>query len=111
MMSSYMVTISCVLLKRIRGQPLPPCRWSLGRFGMAANIGSLCFLFPVFVFTFFPLATPVTATTMNWSSLMFCSIVLFATIYYLIYGRKQYIPPVLIVKREQYEMRDSGLER
>ena len=103
-MSSYIVTISCVLLKRIRGQPLPARRWSLGRYGMAINIASLCFLCPLFVFAFFPLATPVVPSTMNWSSLIFGSVILFATAYYVIYGRKHYIPPVFIVKREQYEM-------
>jgi hypothetical protein len=40
-------------------QPLPPHKWSLGRFGMAINIGALCFLLPVFVFAFFPLSAVV----------------------------------------------------
>jgi amino acid transporter len=101
LLCSYTVSISCVLLKRIRGQPLPPHRWSLGRFGMAINIAALCFLCPLFVFVFFPLTTPVVPSTMNWSSLMFGGMILFATVYYLIYGRKQYTPPVFLVKREE----------
>ena len=102
--SSYIVTISCVLLRRIRGQPLPTRRWSLGRYGMAINIIALCFLCPLFVFVFFPLTTPVVPNTMNWSCLIFGSVILFATAYYVIHGRKHYIPPVSIIKREQYEM-------
>jgi amino acid transporter len=101
LLCSYTVSISCVLLKRIRGQPLPSRRWSLGRFGMAINIAALCFLCPLFVFVFFPLTTPVVPSTMNWSSLMFGGMILFATVYYLIYGRKQYTPPVFLVKREE----------
>ncbi|KAJ5216980.1 hypothetical protein N7468_009988 [Penicillium chermesinum] len=54
LMSAYIVSIGCVLLKRLRGEGLPPHRWSLGRFGMAVNIGALVFLLPVFVFAFFP---------------------------------------------------------
>jgi amino acid transporter len=104
LVSSYIITISCVLLKRIRGQPLPTRRWSLGRYGMAINIIALCFLCPVFIFIFFPLTTPVVPSTMNWSCLMFGSVILFATTYYVIYGRKHYIPPVSIVKRQEYEM-------
>jgi amino acid transporter len=104
LLCSYTVSISCVLLKRIRGQPLPSRRWSLGRFGMAINIAALCFLCPLFVFVFFPLTTPVVPNTMNWSCLIFGSVILFATAYYVIHGRKHYIPPVSIIKREQYEM-------
>ena len=100
LLASYIVTISCVLLRRIRGQPLPFSRWSLGRFGMAINIASLCFLLPGFVFVLFPLTTPVVANTMNWNIAMFGGMILFATAYYLAFGRKQYIPPVLNVKRD-----------
>ena len=74
---------------------------------MAINIASLCFLFPVFVFVFFPLTRHVAADTMNWSSVMFGGMILFSAAYYLAFGRKQYIPPVFIVKREQYGMPTS----
>jgi amino acid transporter len=100
LMSSYIISISCVLLKRIRGQPLPYRRWSLGTWGMTVNIGALIFLCPVFVFSFFPLATPVTLTTMNWSIVMYGGIVIFATVYYFLGGRDKFVPPVALVKRE-----------
>jgi hypothetical protein len=32
---------------------------------------------------------------------MFGGMILFATVYYLNYGRKQYTPPVFLVKREE----------
>ncbi|OGE56390.1 hypothetical protein PENARI_c003G02958 [Penicillium arizonense] len=70
MMSSYIITIACLLLKRIRREPLPPHRWTLGRFGMAINIGALCFLCPVFVFAFFPLTSTVEPDTMNWCAVI-----------------------------------------
>lgn len=44
LLTSYMIVIGCVLLKRIRGEPLPPRRWSLGRWGMACNIIALCYV-------------------------------------------------------------------
>ena len=75
-------TIGCVLLKRIKGEPLPARRWSLGRYGMAINVASMLFLCPLFVLAFFPLAKPVVASTMNWSSTMFGGITLLATAYY-----------------------------
>ncbi|KAJ6092078.1 hypothetical protein N7467_004047 [Penicillium canescens] len=100
MMSSYIITIACLLLKRIRGEPLPPHRWTLGRFGMAINIGALCFLCPVFVFAFFPLTSTVEPDTMNWCAVMYGGILIIAVVYYVLRGRHHYIPPVALVKRE-----------
>ena len=100
MMSSYIITISCLVLKRIRGEPLPPHRWSLGRFGMAINIAALCFLLPVFVFAFFPLTSTVDAEGMNWCIVMYGGIIIIAVVYYIFQGRHHYIPPVALVKRE-----------
>ncbi|PIG69434.1 amino acid permease [Aspergillus arachidicola] len=100
LMSSYVITIGCLLLKRIRGEPLPPRRWSLGRFGMAINIGALCFLVPVFVFAFFPLTSTVDRESMNWCVVMYGGIMIIAILYYIFRGRHVYIPPVALVKRD-----------
>jgi hypothetical protein len=67
---------------------------------MAINIGALCFLSVLFIFVFFPLATPVNATSMNWGIAMYGGIIILATLYYVIWGRKLYIPPVALVKRD-----------
>lgn len=100
LMSSYVITIGCLLLKRIRGEPLPPHRWTLGRFGMAINIAAQAFLLPVFVFAFFPLTSSVTPESMNWCVVMYCGIIIIAVLYYIFRGRHHYIPPVALVKRE-----------
>jgi amino acid transporter len=100
LMSSYIISISCIVIKRLRGETLPRRRWSLGRFGLAVNIGALCFLLPMFVFSFFPLTTPVTPTIMNWSIVMYAGMIIFATAYYWLGGRHSFIPPVALVKRE-----------
>ncbi|KAK0849254.1 hypothetical protein LTR03_005335 [Friedmanniomyces endolithicus] len=104
LMSSYILTISCVVYRRLSGQPLPSRRWSLGRAGMPINIAALVFLTPLFVFAFFPLATPVTPASMNWGIAMFGGVIVLATIYYAIEGRKSYTPPVMLLQREHYEM-------
>lgn len=55
-LSSYIVSISCVALRKIRkDRPLPYARWSLGRAGVPINIISVMFLLVVYVFTFFPI--------------------------------------------------------
>ncbi|RLL98784.1 hypothetical protein CFD26_106363 [Aspergillus turcosus] len=100
LISAYILSIGCVLLKRIRGEPLPPRRWTLGRFGMAINIAALAFLLPIFVFAFFPLTSTVDTKTMNWSVVMYLGMLAFASVYYLIWGRHNFIAPVALVKRE-----------
>ncbi|CAG8146698.1 unnamed protein product [Penicillium salamii] len=100
MMSSYIITISCLLLRRLRQEPLPPHRWTLGRFGMAINIGALCFLLPIFVFAFFPLTSNVEPDSMNWCAAMYGGILIIAVVYYVVRGRHHYIPPVALVRRD-----------
>ena len=104
LLSSYILTIGCLLYRRLSGQPLPARRWSLGRAGMAINIASLIFLLPLFVFAFFPLAVDPAPADMNWGILMFGGLILSATVYYVFLGRKQYVAPVTLVKSEHYEM-------
>jgi hypothetical protein len=60
----------------------------------------MIFLLPVFVFSFFPpVALPtLNASYMNWGIAMYGGIVVFATVYYLIWGRHSYISPRESVK-------------
>ena len=104
LMSSYIVTIGCLIHKRWRGEPLPARRWSLGKYGMAINIASMAFLLPMFVFAFFPVATPVEAETMNWGVVMFAGVCIIAGVYYVVHGHKVYTPPVKLLKRGHYDM-------
>ncbi|TKA70810.1 hypothetical protein B0A55_07428 [Friedmanniomyces simplex] len=100
-LSSYIISMSCVALRKIRkDKPLPPARWSLGRYGLAINIAAVLFLLIIYVFAFFPLGTPVTVQTMNWSSLIYGFILVFAVVYFLVYGRKVYEGPVVLVKQD-----------
>ncbi|KIX02539.1 uncharacterized protein Z518_08480 [Rhinocladiella mackenziei CBS 650.93] len=100
-LTSYFLTISCIVYRRLHGPALPTRRWSLGRWGLAINCAALVFLIPLIFFLTWPLVTPVTATTMNWSSVMLCSTLIIAVIYYVVKGRKEYVPPVMHVKREE----------
>lgn len=70
---------------------------------MAVNIVALCWLLAVYVFMFFPTATPTDAAGMNWAIVMFAGIMTIATVYYFVWGHKSYVPPVSLVKREEYE--------
>lgn len=63
-LSSYFITISCLIWRRTQG-PLPTRRWSLGKYGMAINIGAMIFLTSIWFFAFWPLTLLVTAENMN----------------------------------------------
>ena len=63
---TYALSIGCVLWRRLYGEPLPPARWSLGRWAVPVNI--IAVLYEVFstVISFFPLFAKVDAKGMNW---------------------------------------------
>jgi len=63
-LGSYLMTISCLIWRRLRGAPLPPHPWSLGKWGLLVNVLAVCLLLPIFVFSAWPLLNPVTAANM-----------------------------------------------
>lgn len=97
--SSLILSIGCLLLKRLRGESLPPRRWSLGRFGLLCNVMGLAFLISVFVFTFLSWG-PNPGLDINWGAVMYAGVVAFASVYYYFRGRYNFIAPVALVKRE-----------
>jgi amino acid transporter len=100
LLTSYMVSISTLLLRRATGPNLPTRRWSLGRWGAMVNVIALCFLSVFWIFSFFPPTAVVTTTTMNWNCLMFAIIIVVAALYYLVKARHEYVGPVMLVKRD-----------
>ena len=68
---SYIVSISCIIRKRLVGEPLLPRPWSLGIWGLPINIIGVCFLILCFVMNFFPQSPKnLDATTFNWNILI-----------------------------------------
>jgi amino acid transporter len=93
--TSYIVVISAVLAKKLRGETFPPSRFNVGRkFGIFANVAALCFLSVAFVFLFFPAVPAPDAVSMNWAILIYGFVVCFALVYYYFYGRHHYEGPV-----------------
>ncbi|RYO81007.1 hypothetical protein DL762_007356 [Monosporascus cannonballus] len=98
-LGSYIVAISCCALSRIRGEPLLPSKFKLGRAGLPINIASIIFLIVVFVCSFFPMGPNPIPADMNWSILMFGSSVVFSVVYYHVKGRHIYVGPVAYVRK------------
>jgi amino acid transporter len=99
LLSSYFLSTFCVRLKRWRGQPLPPARWTLGpRVMPIIETVALAFLALVWVLCFFPITARVTPETMNWSVAIFGGVVLLALTYYFLHARHVYSGPVTRVQ-------------
>ena len=98
LLTTYIISITCVVFRRVRGQPLPEQRWSLGRTGLYVNVTAVAFLITIWVFLFFPVATPVTLSTMNWNVLINGGVTMLAFAYYLLQGKRVYTGSVALVK-------------
>ncbi|KAF2731622.1 amino acid transporter [Polyplosphaeria fusca] len=98
-LSSYWVTIACLIYRRTRGPPLPPRRWSLGKAGLFVNVAAILYLTPMWFFAFWPLENHTTPKGMNWSSTMFGGLIIFALIFYFVKAKHVYTGPVVLVKR------------
>ncbi|KAF4547736.1 Amino acid permease-like protein 6 [Elsinoe fawcettii] len=100
LLSSYIFSIACIAWRRSRGQPLLPCRWSLRQWGLPINLFSVVFLTITFLFACFPLGIPVMLMTMNWASLIFGGVSIFAIVFYIAHARSSYVAPVTIVRKD-----------
>jgi amino acid transporter len=101
MYTSYLISIGCVMLKRIRGEPLLPSKFNLGKFGLPINIIAVLFLIFLWIFAFFPTLPNPAVPDMNWAVLGYGALIIFALIYYAIHGRHVYVGPVEYVRKGQ----------
>ena len=91
---SYALSIICILMKRLKGEQLPPTRFSMGKFAVPINIFAFAYVVTAAVASFFPVSLPVNAQDMNWSCVMFGGVFIIAVVDYLVRGRKHYVEPV-----------------
>jgi hypothetical protein len=89
-----MLSIGCVLWRRLGSEPLPPARWSLGRWGVPINVFALGYSAFVIVFCCMPSKLPVTTDNANWTPALWIGFIVFAVGYYIFWGRKHYTAPV-----------------
>ncbi|KAJ4294247.1 hypothetical protein N0V90_007937 [Kalmusia sp. IMI 367209] len=99
MITTYIISISCMTLKRLRGEPLLPSKFDLGKAGLPINVIALIFLIYIWIFAFFPTSPHPTVDTMNWAVLGYGIVIIFAAVYYFIRGRHTYAGPVEYVRK------------
>ena len=97
LMATYDISIRCVALKRLRGEPLPPCRWSLGRYGLTINLIALVWSIWSFFWSCWPNSHHVTAQKFNWACVIFVGIMGISCLLYVVRARHIYEGPVVKV--------------
>ncbi|KAI6914489.1 amino acid transporter [Hortaea werneckii] len=92
---SYSISISCVLWKRITGQPLPHAPFRLGIWGIPINVIAIAYCIVLTTMSFFPMFAAVSVETMNWGIAMFGGATILCMVYYFVWGNKFYQPPAV----------------
>ncbi|KAM0699414.1 hypothetical protein Q7P36_001462 [Cladosporium allicinum] len=95
---SYALSIACILQKRLRREPLPPSRFSLGKFGVPINLFAVLYVTVACIASFFPVVNSTDVADMNWSVVMFGGVLVIACVDYALRGRKWYVEPVKHLK-------------
>lgn len=103
LLSTYMISIGCVLWRKVRGHPLPHARWGLGRYGIYINAFAVLSSAFIIVMACFPTFLPVDFSSANWAPLVWVVVLLLSALVYSLYGRTRYIPPVEFVEGRNAE--------
>ncbi|KAF9885088.1 hypothetical protein FE257_000728 [Aspergillus nanangensis] len=85
-----------ILINVIRGrQAVKESTFSLGRFGYAINILTVCWIVLAVAIFCMPVSLPVDAQSMNYASVVFAGFAAISVTWYVIYARKHFTgPPV-----------------
>lgn len=128
LMATYLISIGCVLLKRLRGEQLPSARWYLGRYGLVVNTVAVIYTAwsvskssdmlrtssfwteeqPLtttmqFFWAFWPSTYHVRSETFNWAGPLFLVFLGCALLTYHFHARDSYDGPVAYVTQRQEE--------
>ncbi|CAK1360993.1 unnamed protein product [Cercospora beticola] len=100
------ICLSCgyglpILVSVLRGRKMVKhSTFSLGKFGFAINILCLCWIGLAIVLFCMPVSLPVTASSMNYASVVFVAFATISLVWYLIHGRKHFTGPPVVADDE-----------
>ncbi|GAQ10717.1 amino-acid permease BAT1 [Aspergillus lentulus] len=92
-----------IFISMIRGRrDLKDSTFSLGAFGYAINAITVCWIVLAVVLFCMPVSLPVTASSMNYASVVFAGFAAISIIWYIVYARKHFTgPPASAEELEQ----------
>lgn len=100
LMYTYIISISCVIYRKIwYPDTLPRRRWDMGRWGLAINIVGLMYCCFALFWSLWPGDAEVTLENFNWSVVIFVGVFIISVGMYIVKGRKEYVGPVVIQKK------------
>lgn len=71
-----------------------------GIWGIAVNAWACLYLITMVFFSFWPTATPVTSSTMNYAVVITGAVVIISLMYYQVYAKRVYTGPVIEISVE-----------
>ena len=100
LLQCYSMSIGCMLWRRVyHPETLPEAKFSLGRLGVPINAAAVLYSLWAFFWSFWPLATPVTAAGFNWALPVFVVVLIVAMLYFVLVARHgKYVGPVTQVQ-------------
>ncbi|KAI9923607.1 hypothetical protein ASPWEDRAFT_183347 [Aspergillus wentii DTO 134E9] len=85
-----------IFISLLRGrQAVKNSSFSLGKFGYAINIMTICWIVLAVVLFCMPVSLPVDAESMNYASVVFAGFAAISLVWYVIYARKSFTGPPL----------------
>ena len=102
LMATYVISIGCVTLKRLRRESLPDSRWTLGRWGLPINITAFLYSIWAFFWSFWPNSMHVTAVNFNWACVIFVGLMSISGLLYVLHARHVYEGPVVKVEGRKF---------
>jgi choline transport protein len=94
--ASYILPISFLLLRKLRGPEPPYGPFKMGAWGVPVNVFALCYLLFIVTWMPFPSVLPVSSNNMNYAGPIFGGIVLLALGDWFLNGRKRFQMPVKV---------------
>ncbi|KAF7521559.1 hypothetical protein G7054_g12410 [Neopestalotiopsis clavispora] len=94
--ASYILPISFLLLRKLRGPEPPYGPFKMGAWGVPVNVFALCYLLFIVTWMPFPSVLPISSNNMNYAGPIFGGIVLLALGDWFLNGRKRFQMPVKV---------------
>lgn len=100
--STYIISISCVLWRRLfSDKPLPPAKFSLGRLGVPINMIAIAYQTMATTIGFFPVYNHPDVQGMNWSVVVCAAVAILCAINYYLTGKRKYRGPVVKILKDE----------
>lgn len=91
---SYVPPILFVMLRKLRGPPLPPSPFNLGRWGVPVNLFAVVYLIYVIIWMPFPVELPVTSKNFNYAGPLLGAVIIAALLDWFVSGRRRFQIPM-----------------